>query len=66
MLEENIWMRLSEHEKFVELQTYLNEIIAIDTGSHELSNLRERGKLVAVKKELHDKIYKIIELENNQ
>jgi len=64
MLEENIWMQLSESEKLLELQTYLDTIIAIDEGKHVLSNTREQGKLPDIKKEFHDKIYKIIELEN--
>lgn len=64
MLEENIWMQLSESEKLLELQTYLDMIIAIDEGQHVLSNVREQGKLPHIKKEFHDKIYKIIELEN--
>ena len=64
MLDENIWMQLSEDDKFTELQSYLDAIIAIDKGRHELSQTREQGKLVAIKKELENKIFKIIELEN--
>ena len=57
-------MQLSESEKFAELQTYLDAVIAIEEGKHELSHTKEQGKLVAVKKELREKIFKIIELEN--
>lgn len=64
MLDENIWMLLSEDEKFVELQSYLNSIIQIDSGSHENSHTSEQGKLAAIKKELAAKIFKVIELEN--
>jgi hypothetical protein len=64
MLEENIWIQLSDLEKFAELQTYLNAIISIDEGKHELSNTPQQGKLVIIKKDLHEKIFKIIELEN--
>jgi hypothetical protein len=64
MLDENIWMLLSEDEKFVELQSYLNSIIQIDSGSHEISHTSEQGKLAAIKKELEAKIFKVIELEN--
>jgi len=64
MLEENIWVQLSESEKFAELQAYLDAVIAIDEGEHELSHTEEQGKLVTIKKELHEKIFKIIELEN--
>jgi len=64
MLDENIWMLLSEDEKFVELQSYLNSIIQIDAGSHEISHTNEQGKLAAIKKELEAKIFKVIELEN--
>lgn len=64
MLEENIWVQLSEEEKFTELQSYIDAVIAIENGQHELSNTREQGKLVALKKELHAKIFQIIELEN--
>jgi hypothetical protein len=64
MLEENIWAQLSEDEKFADLQAYLDAVIAIENGQHELSNTKEQGKLPAIKKELHEKIFKIIELEN--
>lgn len=64
MLEENIWVQLSESEKFAELQAYLDAVIAIEEGNHELSHTKEQGKLAAVKKELREKIFKIIELEN--
>jgi hypothetical protein len=64
MLDENIWMLLSEPEKFAELQASLDNIIKIEKGQHELSNTKEQGGLPAIKKELRDKIYKIIELEN--
>lgn len=64
MLDEKIWLSLSESDKFVEIQTYLDQLLAIEKGHHELFNTREQGKLVQVKKELHDKIFKIIDLEN--
>lgn len=64
MLDENIWLQLSEEEKFAELQTYLNALVKIDKGQHELSDSHEQGKLSFIKKELHAKIFKIIELEN--
>jgi hypothetical protein len=64
MLDENIWMQLSEEEKFAELQSYLNAVVKIDKGQHELSHTREQGKLASIKKELREKIFKIIELEN--
>jgi hypothetical protein len=64
MLDENIWMLLSEDEKFVELQACIDAIIQIDEGKHELSRTEHQGKLAGIKKELHEKIYKIIELEN--
>jgi len=64
MLEENIWLQLSDDEKFTELETYLNELIEIEKGCHELSNTEGQGKLPNIKKTLNDKIFKIIELEN--
>jgi hypothetical protein len=64
MLDENIWLQLSEEEKFTELQSLLDMIITIDEGKHELSHTRQQGKLASIKKELHEKIFKIIELEN--
>lgn len=64
MLDENIWSQLREDEKFSELESYLNELIKIENSSHELSNTPEQGKLAFVKKELQDKIFKILELEN--
>ncbi len=64
MLDENVWMQLGEDEKFAELQTYLDAFIKIEKGLHELSNTREQGRLPAIKKELQQVIFKIIELEN--
>ena len=64
MLDENIWLQLSDDEKFAELQSCLDAVINIDSGKHALSNSREQGKLSAIKKDLHEKIFKIIELEN--
>jgi hypothetical protein len=64
MLDENIWLKLSEDEKFAELQAYLDAVIQIDKGMHELSNTRSQGKLSTIKKELQENIFKIIELEN--
>lgn len=64
MLDENIWLQLSEDEKFDELQTYLNTFIDIEKGRHELSNTSTQGRLSTIRKELQEKIFKIIELEN--
>ena len=64
MLDENIWLQLSDEDKFAELQSLLDTIINIDEGRHELSNTVQQGKLASIKRELHDKIFKIIELEN--
>jgi hypothetical protein len=64
MLDKNIWLKLSEDEKFAELQAYLDAVIQIDKGMHELSNTRSQGKLSTIKKELQENIFKIIELEN--
>ena len=64
MLDENIWLLLSEDEKIAELQSYINSIISIDKGQHELSQTSKKGKLAAEKKELEKKIFKILELEN--
>ena len=64
MLDENIWMLLSEDEKFAEMQSYIDAVIEIDEGRHELSKTVNQGKLAAIKKNLCDKICKIIELEN--
>jgi hypothetical protein len=64
MLDENIWMQLTDEDKFVEIQTCLEQLLAIEQGNHELCGTIEQGKLVAVKKELHEKIFKIIDLEN--
>ena len=62
MLDENIWMQLSEDEKFAELQTYLNTIVRIDEGLHELSHTPEQGKLAAMKKELLFDLLKMLAL----
>lgn len=64
MLDETVWMALSEADKIQQLKIYIDELILIDEGNHRLSHSREQGKLSQIKKELQDKIYKIIELEN--
>ena len=64
MLDENIWLQLTDDEKFTEIQRYLNEYISIEQGTHELSGKPGQGKLAQVKKELELKIFKILEIEN--
>jgi hypothetical protein len=64
MLDETEWLQLSEVDKYEELQKYLQELVLIDKGKHNLSYTREQGKLSKIKTELQNKIFKIIELEN--
>jgi hypothetical protein len=64
MLDENVWMQLNDFEKIEELQTYLSALVAIEKGAHELSHTKEQGKLAQIKKDLENKIFKIIEIEN--
>jgi hypothetical protein len=64
MLDENIWLQLTENEKFAEIQNYLNDYLSIEAGDHELYKQEAQGKLVAIKKELENKIFKILDIEN--
>jgi hypothetical protein len=64
MLDENIWLQLTEDEKFSEIQSYLNSYLEIEAGNHELCNTSSQGRLVTIKKELEDKIFKILDIEN--
>lgn len=64
MLDENIWLQLNEEEKILELISNIDQIIAIEENTHELSDTFQQGKLSHVKKDLRDKIFKIIEIEN--
>lgn len=64
MLDENIWLQLTENEKFSEIQTYLNSYLAIEAGEHEMYKTSAQGSLVEIKKELEDKIFKILDIEN--
>ncbi len=64
MLDENIWLQLNEEEKILELISNIDQIIAIEENTHELSHTFQQGKLSHVKKDLRDKIFKIIEIEN--
>jgi len=64
MLDETEWLQLSEVDKYEELQKYLQELVLIDKGEHNLSYTREQGNLSKIKTELQNKIFKIIELEN--
>ena len=64
MLDETEWLQLSEVDKYEELQKYLQELVLIDKGKHNLSYTREQGKLSKIKTALQNKISKIIELEN--
>ena len=64
MLDENIWLQLTETEKFAEIQNYLNDYLSIEAGDHELYKQDTQGKLAAIKKELENKIFKILDIEN--
>lgn len=64
MLDENIWLQLTDEEKFAEIQSYLNIYNNIELGLHELYKTHEQGKLVELKKEIEAKIFKILEIEN--
>lgn len=64
MLDENTWLQLTEEEKLEYLQSYLDELLIIENGTHELSHTREQGKLSTVRKNLEENVFKIIELEN--
>lgn len=63
MIDNNIWLGLSYSEKLEELGGYLAEYRKLDSGNHELKGTREEGKIRSLKKELKEKILKIIELE---
>jgi hypothetical protein len=64
MLDENVWLQLNEDEKISELLANLDKVISIEDNTHGLSNTWQQGKLSHIKKELRDKIFKIIEIEN--
>ena len=64
MIDAQLWLNLSEDEKVEELKRSLDLLLEIEEGRHSLSNTPEQGKLVWIKKELQEKIYQIIELEN--
>jgi len=64
MLDENVWLQLNEDEKISELLANLDKVISIEDNTHGLSNTWQQVKLSHIKKELRDKIFKIIEIEN--
>ena len=64
MLDENIWVKLNDEEKIIEIKNYLDQIYLSENGQHELSHSQQQGKLAHIKKEFCEKIFKIIELEN--
>jgi hypothetical protein len=64
MLDENIWMSLTEEEKFTELCAILDTFTNIEEKHHPFCKSKEQGKLPEVRKELEKKFFKIIELEN--
>ncbi len=63
MVDKNIWHSLTDDEKLGELESYLTQYRILDSGNHELKGSREAGRIRSLKKELKDKILKIIELE---
>lgn len=63
MIDENIWFNLTDDQKLEELERYLTEYRLLDSGEHELSKTSAAGKIKILKKELKDKIEKIIDLE---
>jgi len=64
MLDETRWLELSNADKHAALREYLKELALIEKGTHELSHTKEQGKLTAIKTDLQNRIFKIIELEN--
>lgn len=64
MLDEKLWITLSEEDKYNEICLRLNELLTIEKGKHELSKTKEQGKLVAIKKTLIEEINQIIDIEN--
>lgn len=64
MLDEKLWTTLSEEDKYNELSLRLNKLLEIEKGKHELSNTKEQGKLVEIKKYLIEEINQIIDIEN--
>ena len=63
MIDEEIWVKLSDDEKLAELEKYLTEYRRLDSGEHELRGTYHQGKIKTLKKELQEKINKIIDLE---
>jgi hypothetical protein len=64
MLDEQLWLTLSDEDKIEEIQTCLDQLLAIDHGQHEFYGSNLQGRLVAVKKELQDRLFNIIDIEN--
>jgi hypothetical protein len=64
MLDENIWLQLSDDDKIIEIKNYLTIYLSIESGQHELYLQPDQGKLPSIKKELESKIFKILEIEN--
>jgi hypothetical protein len=63
MIDTNIWHSMSDEEKLEELETLLTSYRKLDSNNHELKGTPEAGKIRGLKKELKEKILKIIELE---
>jgi hypothetical protein len=64
MLDEQLWLRLSEEDKIEEIQDILNKLLNIENGLHELHGTSTQGKIAAIKKELQGNLFKIIDIEN--
>ena len=64
MLDEKLWITLSEEDKYNEICLRLNKLLNIEKGKHELSKTREQGRLVEIKKTLIEEINQIIDIEN--
>jgi hypothetical protein len=64
MLDEKLWLTLSDTDKIEEIQTCLDKLLAIENREHELCSSKAEGRLVLLKKELQERLFKIIDIEN--
>ena len=64
MLDEKLWINLSEEDKYNEICLRLNKLLDIEKGKHEFSRTQEQGKLVEIKNSLIKEINQIIDIEN--
>jgi len=63
MISKEVWKSLNKVDKRLRVVDCLNQLFAIETNTHELSNKPEQGRLCNVKKDLEQFLVNVADWE---